>query len=179
MAITRRAFCSVTTIAAVSLGGCLGGSDDDGASGDDSTANSGGARGDLEDWAWDGSLAVSTVVQHHDPSCGCCSIYVEYLETHGIDVRVEETDDLEAVKAEHSVPEEAQSCHTVEVGDCLVEGHVPLEAIDELLAGEPDVRGIAAPGMPRFSPGMGPRGDEPLSIYAFDDSGLLEEFGAY
>ncbi|MEZ5809241.1 MAG: DUF411 domain-containing protein [Zhengella sp.] len=33
----------------------------------------------------------------------------------------------------------------------VVEGHVPLEAIDKLMSERPDVRGIAVPGMPQGS----------------------------
>ncbi|WP_440770236.1 DUF411 domain-containing protein [Natronorubrum sp. DTA28] len=161
MPITRRGLCTAgASLAVVGLSGCfdLGGSSD------------------VDDWNWSGSLPVERVVQHHDPSCGCCSEYVDYLETNGIDVRVEATDDLEAVKRDLGVPADAESCHTLEVGDYLVEGHVPLEAVEELFEDEPDVDGIAAPGMPQHSPGMGAPGDEPLQIYAFDDSGALSEF---
>lgn len=152
MAITRRALCSVGAVLVLSGGGgCLGGSD--------------GTGGD--DWEWSGTLPVDSVVQHHDPSCGCCGEYADYLESNGVDVRVEETDDLRTIKQDLGVPGDVASCHTVEFGDYIVEGHVPLEAVETLFQDEPDVAGIAAPGMPDYSPGMGPRGDEPLTIYAF------------
>lgn len=176
----RRLLVGGATAAFVGIGGCLGGGSGDGdGSGADADGTDDSAAADAssaDDWAWDGTLPVESVVQHHDPSCGCCSEYVAYLERHGIDVRTEPTDDLEAVKDEFSVPADARSCHTVEFGDYLVEGHVPLEAIEPLLADEPDVDGIAAPGMPRYSPGMGPRGDDPLTIYAFETGGGIEAF---
>ncbi|ELY52019.1 DUF411 domain-containing protein [Natronolimnohabitans innermongolicus] len=159
MDTTRRRLCATgATFAVAALAGCADRSSD------------------TDEWAWSGSLPVDSVVQHHDPSCGCCSEYVDYLETNGLDVDVRETDDLDAVKADLGVPDDAESCHTLEVGDYLVEGHVPLEAFEELFADEPDVSGIAAPGMPEHSPGMGPPGDGPLSIYAFDSSGEVFEF---
>ena len=181
MKITRRRLCSAAVVAAVGASGCLDGSSSDsadGSTGDDSASDgseTGELEGELADWAWAGTLPVDSVVQHHDPTCGCCAEYVAYLEAHDVDVRVEETDDLDAVKADHSIPEDAHGCHTVEVGEYLVEGHVPLEAVDELLAEEPDVHGISAPGMPQRSPGMGPRGDDPLSIYAFEESDESDE----
>ncbi|SIS04362.1 DUF411 domain-containing protein [Natronorubrum thiooxidans] len=165
MTMTRRRLCSVgAALALVGASGCLGGDE----------TETGGSNGD--EWTWSGALPVESVVQHHDPSCGCCHEYVDYLERHEIDVQVESTDNLEAVKREFGVPEAAMSCHTIEVGDYLVEGHVPLEAIEELLADEPAVDGISAPGMPQYSPGMGPRGDEPLTIYAFETSGEFSEY---
>lgn len=36
-----------------------------------------------------------------------------------------------------------------------IEGHVPIEAIERLLAERPDILGLALPGMPADSPGMG------------------------
>ena len=56
------------------------------------------------------------------------------------------------------IPDEAASCHTALVDGYAVEGHVPLQAIERLLADRPNLVGIAVPGMPGDSPGMG--GDE-------------------
>ncbi|WP_049927508.1 DUF411 domain-containing protein [Halopiger goleimassiliensis] len=205
MVTTRRRLCSAVGAAVLAgFAGCIGDSGDDSETGseadpDDSETGSEadpddsetGSEADPDDsetgseadpetdaagWAWSGTLPVETVVQHYDPSCSCCSRYASYLEDHGLAVEREETDDRGAVLNELGVPDDAASCHTVEVGSYLVEGHVPLEAVEELLAEEPDVDGIAAPGMPRNSPGMGPPGDEPLSIYSFDESGTVSEF---
>ncbi|QFU81338.1 DUF411 domain-containing protein [Natronorubrum aibiense] len=165
MTVTRRRLCSAgLTLALVGASGCLDGTETE------------SENADGDDWAWSGTLPVDSVVQYHDPSCGCCSEYVDYLERHDIDVQVESTADLEDVKRDVGVPEEAMSCHTLEVGDYLVEGHVPLEAIATMLEDEPAIDGISAPGMPQYSPGMGPRGDEPLTIYAFDAAGDLSTY---
>ncbi|WP_049920316.1 DUF411 domain-containing protein [Halobiforma nitratireducens] len=183
--VSRRRFVAAgtgTILASVGLAGCL---DGDEPTETDSTPTDpeGSASGTAQDqrqnqthWEWSGSLPLESAVQYHDPNCGCCGEYVSYLESHGIDVRVEYPDDLAATKTELGVPTDVRSCHTLVLGeeddaDYLVEGHVPLEAVETLLEDDPDVRGIAAPGMPRHSPGMGPRGDEPLQIYAFDEDG--------
>lgn len=42
-----------------------------------------------------------------------------------------------------------------EVGGYLIEGHVPVEAIDRLLVERPDAVGLTLHGMPADSPGMG------------------------
>jgi hypothetical protein len=57
------------------------------------------------------------------------------------------------------------------VGYCFVEGyfvegHVPLEAVGKLLNIGPAVDGIALPGMPAGSPGMGGVKTEPFTIYS-------------
>ncbi len=53
------------------------------------------------------------------------------------------------------MPESAGSCHTALVEGYVVEGHVPAGAILRLLEERPDAIGIALPGMPADSPGMG------------------------
>lgn len=56
------------------------------------------------------------------------------------------------------VPDEAASCHTAMVDGYVIEGHVPIQAMERLLDDRPDIVGLAIPGMPGDSPGMG--GDE-------------------
>ena len=53
------------------------------------------------------------------------------------------------------MPDGAGSCHTALVEGYVVEGHVPAGAIDRLLESRPDAIGLALPGMPADSPGMG------------------------
>ncbi|THE64732.1 metal-binding protein [Salinadaptatus halalkaliphilus] len=164
MTLSRRRICTLGgLIATTGLSGCLGGGDDEPVvEGSEETDT------DIDDWAWDGTLSVTSAHQYHDPDCGCCSEYVAYLRAHDIDVAVTEVDNLGEVKTDLGVPNEIRSCHTLELEGYLIEGHVPLEAIDDLLTDEPAVRGIGIPGMPQYSPGMGPRGDEALQVYAFD-----------
>ncbi|MFX5476700.1 DUF411 domain-containing protein, partial [Acinetobacter baumannii] len=54
------------------------------------------------------------------------------------------------------VPAQLVSCHTAvaEGSGQVVEGHVPAAAIQKLIA-RPTVKGVAVPGMPANSPGMG------------------------
>ncbi len=84
-------------------------------------------------------------------------------------------DDLTEMKDELNIPEEMRSCHTSMVGEYFVEGHVPVEAIWKLLEEQPPISGIALPGMPPGSPGMGGDKEEPFTIYAIVD-GEAEEF---
>ena len=67
------------------------------------------------------------------------------------------TDDpqLAEFRAANGVPAGAGSCHTALVEGYVVEGHVPAGAILRLLETQPDAVGLALPGMPADSPGMG------------------------
>ena len=52
------------------------------------------------------------------------------------------------------MPFDLWACHTAEVGNYLIEGHVPASAIERLLTERPTAKGLAVPGMPSGSPGM-------------------------
>lgn len=58
----------------------------------------------------------STIKVHKDPSCGCCSGWVQRMRDAGFGVTVEETTDLQAVRTGLGVPSELTACHTAEIG---------------------------------------------------------------
>jgi len=101
------------------------------------------------------------------PWCGCCKGYVQHMRDQGWQVETRDLKNLDMVKRIMGVPIEMQSCHTITIGDYVVEGHVPLAYIDKLMTEKPKIRGIALPGMPTGTPGMpGPR--EPLTIMTLE-----------
>lgn len=104
---------------------------------------------------------------YKDPNCGCCTEHGKYLEEHGYAVKIIETDNIEGVKQMAGVPEVMGSCHTAMIGEYVVEGHVPIKAIEKLLAEKPAVKGISLPGMPLGSPGMNGPKEEPFVVYTF------------
>tara|TARA_B100000508_G_scaffold60333_1_gene47171 strand:- start:207228 stop:208169 length:942 start_codon:yes stop_codon:yes gene_type:complete len=111
---------------------------------------------------------IATV--YKSPTCGCCSGYVAHLQGKGYDVVAENTDELIAIKEQFGVPSELGSCHTMTIGGYVVEGHVPEEAVQKLLAERPPIKGIGMAGMPSGSPGMpGPK--EEFAIYEINLDG--------
>ncbi len=110
-------------------------------------------------------LGGEKIVVYKSPTCGCCEAYSSYLKSKDIAVDVQNVADLNVIKERFNIPLNLQSCHTMEVGEYVVEGHVPLEVIEKLLTEKPDIGGIAMPGMPSGSPGMpGPK-TAPFTIY--------------
>ena len=107
--------------------------------------------------------ALPKIVVSKDPSCGCCSGWVEHIRAAGFTAEVVESPDLNRVKARLGVPQDLASCHTAEVAGYVIEGHVPADAIKRLLAQKPRARGLAVPGMPIGSPGMEVDGADPDS----------------
>ena len=61
-----------------------------------------------------------------------------------------------------------RACHTAQVGDYVIEGHVPPEIVLRLLREKPDVKGLGVPGMPVGSPGMEGPGAQPYTVYSYD-----------
>ena len=92
-----------------------------------------------------------------------------------------ETEDMSAIKAEYSIPQELTSCHTAIVDGYIVEGHVPAAEIRQMLSDRPAVIGIAVAGMPNGSPGMNIEGfdDEPFDVVAFNSAGEIEVYASY
>ena len=105
--------------------------------------------------------------------CGCCSAWARRFEQAGFAVTMHELDDVTPVRAAAGVPADLAGCHTAKVEGYAVEGHVPVEAVQRLLAERPAILGLAVPGMPTGSPGMEVEGEpaEPFQVYAFAADG--------
>lgn len=118
---------------------------------------------------------AASVTIYSSPTCACCEGYVNYLNDEGFEVELRRTDHLEDVKDRFDIPADMRSCHTGVMNDYYVEGHVPVEAIRRLLQEQPDIDGIALPGMPAGSPGMAGQQNRPFTIYAIAN-GEINEF---
>ena len=103
------------------------------------------------------------------PSCGCCYGYVLFLEDKKFKVKQTDMKSLHTIQQKYNIPVEMQSCHTTIMGKYFIEGHVPFEAVNKLLEEQPDIDGIALPGMPIGTPGMPGDKDEPYVIYQLKD----------
>lgn len=100
------------------------------------------------------TLAGMNAIVYRSPSCGCCGNYISYLRGLGIIVEERLENDMAAVRKQHNIPDSLASCHTTEIGGYTVEGHIPVEAIEKLIAEKPSVAGIGLGDMPAGSPGM-------------------------
>ena len=117
-----------------------------------------------------------------DPNCGCCSAWIDILEQDGFAVTTENSAGtlLMRHKAENGIPQAMISCHTAQVEGYMIEGHVPVADIRRLLAERPDAVGLAVPGMPYGSPGMGPENRrEAYDVFLIRREGSTEVFTRY
>lgn len=78
-----------------------------------------------------------------------------YLQSEGATVDTTDDPDRATYRAGLGIPDAAASCHTAVIEGYAIEGHVPAEAIVQLLDTRPEAVGLALPGMPGDSPGMG------------------------
>ena len=104
------------------------------------------------------------------------------MEQNGYTVNAEDVQNLGAVKQQYQVPLQLQSCHTAIVDGYVVEGHVPVDEVERLLAERPEgIVGIGVAGMPINSPGMEVAGAEsqPFEVVAFDESGNMQVIASY
>lgn len=108
------------------------------------------------------SASPTVMMVHKDPNCGCCHLWAEAMQNAGIDVQLNDLGDLAPIKARLGVPAELEGCHTAEIDGYFLEGHVPLSSVRKLLAERPPVKGLAVPGMPSGSLGMG---NDPSASY--------------
>ena len=114
--------------------------------------------------------------------CGCCDAWVEILSEKRFKVTTENLsrDLLTKFKIKSGVPKDMMSCHTAIIMGYFIEGHVPTEDIKRLITERPNALGLAVPGMPYGSPGMGPEAErEPYDVYMIRKDGTHEVFQHY
>ena len=118
---------------------------------------------------------------YKDPTCGCCTGWVEQMKKNGFDVAVNESADLNAIKKSVGIPPAMGSCHTGRIGKYFIEGHVPAADVKRLLAANPDALGLTVPGMPAGSPGMEvPSGlVQPYDVYLIHKDGTASVWRHY
>lgn len=117
-----------------------------------------------------------------DPNCGCCTAWIEILENEGFTVTTEPSAGtlLTRYKMDNGIPQEMVSCHTARIEGYMIEGHVPPSDINRLLEERPDAVGLAVPGMPYGSPGMGPEDErEAYEVFLIRRDGTTEVFSRY
>jgi hypothetical protein len=123
---------------------------------------------------------TSEITVFRSPTCGCCGLWIEHMEAAGFTVKDNLTEDMTAIKKQYGLPANLASCHTTIADGYVIEGHIPAEDVQRLLAEKPDIAGIAVPGMPIGSPGM-ESGDyvEPYTVFSFQEDGATDVFAEH
>ena len=100
------------------------------------------------------NIDIPKVVSYRSASCGCCKKWINHLRDNGLEVVDNIVEDVSVIKNQYQIPNNLRSCHSAQIANYTIEGHVPIESINKLLREKPNINGIAVPGMPHGSPGM-------------------------
>ena len=114
--------------------------------------------------------------------CGCCKVWVKHVQAAGYQTSITfvSPQALHAHKEASGVAYELSSCHTGKIEGYVIEGHVPAKEIARLLRERPDALGLAVPGMPYGSPGMGPASEaEPYQVLLIRTDGSTAIYASY
>ncbi len=99
---------------------------------------------------------------YRDPGCGCCEGWVEHMRAAGFTADIIDDNTRATRRAGLGISDNNASCHTAVFGGYAIEGHVPAADVIRLISEAPaGAAGLAVPGMPVGSPGMGPEGSGP------------------
>ena len=100
------------------------------------------------------NINIPKVVSYRSASCGCCKKWINHLRNNGLEVIDNVVKNLSSIKNQYQIPNYLRSCHSAQIANYKIEGHVPIKSIKKLFKEKPDIKGIAVPGMPIGSPGM-------------------------
>ena len=127
------------------------------------------------------STAGEEVVVFRSAYCECCEAWESHIAEAGFVVQDHVADDMDGIKDAMGVPADSTSCHTARVAGYVVEGHVPAASIQRMLNERPEIKGLAAPGMPMGSPGMEVDGivADPFSVFSIANNDTMIEFDFY
>ena len=141
------------------------------------------ARAEAAEAALPGKVAavdptLPTITVYKTATCGCCKLWVSYLQENGYNVVAKDISDAELTTFTEGkgVPKQLESCHTAIVDGYVLEGHVPVADIKKLLAERPPIAGLALPGMVSGSPGMPGSSTAHYDIIAFDKKGATSVY---
>ena len=100
------------------------------------------------------NIDIPKVVSYRSASCGCCKKWINHLRDNGLEVVDNIVEDVSVIKNQYKIPNNLSSCHSAQIANYKIEGHVPIESINKLFREKPSIKGISVPSMPLGSPGM-------------------------
>jgi hypothetical protein len=125
------------------------------------------------------SYAAATKIEvYKSPKCKCCAKWVDHMRDNGFTVETKNIGNKEARKRAGIRPS-LGSCHTSLVEGYAIEGHVPANDIKRLLKERPSAIGLAAPGMPKGSPGMESSRPNPYNVLLINKEGSVSVYNRH
>ena len=100
------------------------------------------------------NIDIPKIVSFRSASCGCCKKWINHLRNNGLEVVDNIVENVSIIKNQYQIPKNLRSCHSAQIANYTIEGHVPIESINKLFRDKPSIKGIAVPDMPLGSSGM-------------------------
>ena len=100
------------------------------------------------------NIDILKVFSYRSASCDCCKKWINHLKDNGFEVVDNIVENVSVIKNQYQIPNNLRSCHSAQIANYTIEGHVPIESINKLFREKPNINGISVPGMPLGSPGM-------------------------
>jgi len=100
------------------------------------------------------NIDIPKVVSYRSASCGCCKKWINHLRDYGLEVVDNIFEDVSVIKNQYQFPNNLRSCHSAQIANYTIEGHVPIKSINKLFREKPGIKGIAVPRVSLGSPGM-------------------------
>jgi hypothetical protein len=123
------------------------------------------------------TMSNDEIIVYKNPSCGCCTKWVEHMKNNGFKIVEKPVDNLEEIKNSLGVPKDKRSCHTAVMGKYVFEGHIPAQSIKKFLKKSGKLKGLIVPDMPMGSPGMDYGSHkEKFTVLSFDKNGKTSTF---
>jgi len=114
---------------------------------------------------------IQIVTVYKIATCGCSNDWNKHLEANSFRVDSDDVIDLERIKSKLGVRPQYASCRTAIADGYTLEGHVPADKINRLLAERPKGRGLTVSGMPGGAPSMESARKQPYAMVLLDDQG--------
>ena len=100
------------------------------------------------------NIDIPKVVSYRSASCGCCKKWINHLRDNGLEVVDNIVEDVSVIKNQYQIPNNLRSCHSAQIANYTIEGHVSIESSNKLIRENPNINGIEVLGMTLSSPGM-------------------------
>ena len=78
------------------------------------------------------NIDIPKVVSYRSASCGCCKKWINHLRGNGLEVVDNIVQDISVIKNQYQIPNNLRSCHSAQIANYTIEGHVPIESINKL-----------------------------------------------
>ena len=72
------------------------------------------------------NIDIPKVVSYRSASCGCCKKWINHLRDNGLQVVDNIVEDVSVIKYQYHIPNNLRSCHSAQIANYTIEGHVPI-----------------------------------------------------